>query len=322
MSGVAQPATEYSIVESEPPELMGRNLNSAAHLLSSATAFFFLAFVFAYFYLRSLNNAHLWQPKHVDPSLTLGTLVMALTVASALLVRLGVLDHRAARRQQWRLKGLLALAVGLLAVVLQFVEWFSAGFGPADGGYASVFIGWTAFNVLFVLGTLFWLENLVATAFRYRRIPSGAPAPVRRPATRGGSGTTSPIRCRSCGRGSSLCPSTGRSSRGSASSPGSCSTSSEHATATPWRRIALALGLVSLLAAFAMPLTHKLFTAHMAQHVLLLAVAPPLLMLTGARTRLWRSLPRALTHPLCAWTLFNVTMIVWHVPALYDLGAA
>jgi heme/copper-type cytochrome/quinol oxidase subunit 3 len=177
VSGVAQPATEYSIVEGEPPDLMGRNLNSAAHLLSSATAFFFLAFVFAYFYLRSLNNGHLWRPKHIDPSLTLGTLVMALTVASALLVRLGVLDHRAARRQQWRLKGALALAVGLLAVVLQFVEWFSAGFGPADGGYASVFIGWTAFNVLFVLGTLFWLENLLATAYRYRRIPSGAPAP-------------------------------------------------------------------------------------------------------------------------------------------------
>jgi len=177
VSGVAQPASEYSIVESEPPELMGRNLNSAAHLLSSATAFFFLAFVFAYFYLRSLNNDHLWRPKHIDPSLTLGTLVMALTVASALLVRLGVLDHRAARRQQWRVKGLLALAVGLVAVVLQFVEWFSAGFGPADGGYASVYIGWTAFNVLFVLGTLFWLENLIATAFRYRRIPSGSPAP-------------------------------------------------------------------------------------------------------------------------------------------------
>lgn len=177
MSDVAHPATEYSIVEGEPPELMGRNLNSAAHLLSSATAFFFLAFVFAYFYLRSLNNDQLWRPKHVDPSLTLGTLVMALTVASAMLVRLGVLDHRAGRRSEWRVKGALALAVGLIAIVLQFVEWVTAGFGPADGGYASVFIGWTAFNVLFVLGTLFWLENLVATAHRYRRIPSGSPAP-------------------------------------------------------------------------------------------------------------------------------------------------
>jgi putative membrane protein len=91
-------------------------------------------------------------------------------------------------------------------------------------------------------------------------------------------------------------------------------------SAAVWRRIALALGLVSVLAAFAMPLTHKLFAVHMAQHVLLLAVAPPLIMLSGARTRLWRSLPRALTHPLWAWTLFNATMIVWHVPALYDLA--
>ena len=177
MSDLAQPVPGYDIVEGEPPELMGRNLNAAAHLFASATAFFFLAFIFAYFYLRSLNNAHLWRPKHVDPSLTLGTLVMALTVASALLVRLGLLDHRAGRRPQWRLKGVAALAVGLIAVVLQFVEWTSANFGPADGGYASVFIGWTAFNVLFVLGTLLWLENLLATAYRYRKIPSGAPAP-------------------------------------------------------------------------------------------------------------------------------------------------
>lgn len=177
MSDLAQPVAGYEVVEGEPPELMGRNLNAAAHLFASATAFFFLAFIFAYFYLRSLNNAHLWRPKHVDPSVTLGTLVMALTVASALLVRLGLLDHRAGRRAQWRLKGVAALAVGLIAVVLQFVEWTSANFGPADGGYASVFIGWTAFNVLFVLGTLLWLENLLATAYRYRKIPSGAPAP-------------------------------------------------------------------------------------------------------------------------------------------------
>lgn len=177
MSELAQTGGDYGVVEAEPPELMGRNLSSAAHLLASATAFFFLAFVFAYFYLRSLNNGHMWHPKGVKPSVAFGTIVMALTVASALLVRLGLLDHRAGRRSQWRLKGLLALAVGLLAVVLQFVEWVTAGFGPADGGYASVFVGWTAFNVLFVLGTLFWLENLLATAYRYRGIVSGAPEP-------------------------------------------------------------------------------------------------------------------------------------------------
>jgi putative membrane protein len=87
-----------------------------------------------------------------------------------------------------------------------------------------------------------------------------------------------------------------------------------------WRRVALALGLVSLVAALVMPLTHKLFAAHMAQHVLLLAVAPPLVVLSSPWTRLWQLLPRALTHPLVAWTLFNVTMVVWHVPVLYDLA--
>jgi cytochrome c oxidase assembly factor CtaG len=96
--------------------------------------------------------------------------------------------------------------------------------------------------------------------------------------------------------------------------PGSFSISSRS-----WRRVALALGLVSLLAALVMPLTDKLFAAHMAQHVLLLAVAPPLVVLSAPWARLWQALPRALTHPLFAWTLFNVTMIVWHVPALYDL---
>jgi heme/copper-type cytochrome/quinol oxidase subunit 3 len=168
-------ATDYDVVEGEPPELMGRNLNSAAHLLASATAFFFVAFVFAYFYLRSLNNAHLWRPKHVDPSLALGTLVMVLTVASAALVRLGLVDHRAERRARWRLEGLAALGLGVVAIALQVVEWTTAGFGPADGGYASVFVGWTAFNVLFLLGTLFWLESLVATAFRYRAAPHALP---------------------------------------------------------------------------------------------------------------------------------------------------
>ena len=170
MSELAQHATGY---EAEPPEQMGRNLSSAAHLLASATAFFFLAFVFAYLYLRSLNNAHLWHPKHVDPSLTLGTLVMALTVASAALVRLGFGDHRAGRDSQWRLKGAVGLALGVAAVALQVVEWATAGFGPADGGYASVFVGWTAFNVLFVFGTLWWLENLLATAVRYRKLDRG-----------------------------------------------------------------------------------------------------------------------------------------------------
>ena len=173
MTELAQHTTEYGVVESEPPEQLARNLNSAGHLLASATAFFFLAFVFAYFYLRSLNNAGLWHPKHVDPSQTLGALVMVAGVLTAVLVRWGLADHRAERRSVWRVKGAVALAIGIAAVVLQVVEWTTVGFGPADGGYASVFFGWTGFYAVFLVGALFWLETVLATSIRYRGWTTG-----------------------------------------------------------------------------------------------------------------------------------------------------
>ncbi|HZP71865.1 MAG TPA: hypothetical protein VFA97_00650 [Gaiellaceae bacterium] len=177
MTEFAAEETRYEVVEQEPPELLGRNLSSAGHLLASSTAFFLLAFLFAYFYLRSLNNAHMFRPKHVDPSLTLGTIVTALVVAGAVAVRLGLADHRAGRRAQWRLKGSAALGLALAAFVLQIVEWLTIGFGPESGGYASVFLGWTAAQLVCLLGAAYWLETLLATAIRYRKTLHGAPAP-------------------------------------------------------------------------------------------------------------------------------------------------
>ena len=95
---LAYESTGYEVVEEEPPELLGRNLVSASYLLAGATAFFFVAFVFAYFYLRSLNNAGMWKPKGVDASIALGHGRRRLLCASAVLVRLGLADHRALRR--------------------------------------------------------------------------------------------------------------------------------------------------------------------------------------------------------------------------------
>jgi heme/copper-type cytochrome/quinol oxidase subunit 3 len=170
---LAYEGTGYEVVEQEPPELLGRNLVSASYLMAGATAFFFISFVFAYFYLRSVNNGDMWKPSGVDASVAWGTVVVACYVASALLVRLGLNDHRALRRGQWRLKGTAALLVGIAGLVLQVLAWTHEGFGPADGGFASVYFGWTAFLFLFVLGTMLWLEMTVATSFRYRNAPSG-----------------------------------------------------------------------------------------------------------------------------------------------------
>ena len=174
---LAYEGTGYEVVEEEPPEVLGRNLVSASYLLAGASAFFFIAFVFAYFYLRSLNNAGLWKPSGVSASIGWGTAIVACYVVSALLVRLGLADHRALRRRQWRQKGGLALLVGVVGLVLQAIAWSHQNFGPADGGFASVYFGWTAFLFLFVFCTLLWLEMTLATSLRYRKMETGAPPP-------------------------------------------------------------------------------------------------------------------------------------------------
>ena len=175
MTELADHSTDYSVVEREPPEVMARNLRIAAHLWSSATAFFFAAFLFAYFYLRSLDSSAVWRPKHVDPSLTLGTLTAAALVAAAALLRLGLADHRAERRQAWRVKGAFALVLLVVAVTLQIVEWSTQSFGPTDGPYASVYLGWTGLLALFVLGLAYWVETTLATSIRYRNTLRGGP---------------------------------------------------------------------------------------------------------------------------------------------------
>ncbi len=173
---LAVEGTSYEVVTEEPPELLGRNLVSASYLLAGATAFFFVSFLFAFFYLRALNNGGLWKPPGVDASVGWGTAVVACYVVSALLVRLGLNDHRALRRDRWRVKGLAALLVGLVGLVLQVIAWTHQSFGPADGGYASVYFGWTAFIFLFVLGAMLWLEMIVAMSFRYRKTDGPPPA--------------------------------------------------------------------------------------------------------------------------------------------------
>lgn len=173
---LAQHGTSYEVLEGEPPEMLGRNLRSGSYLFAGGTAFFFLCFLFAYFYLRSLDNAGMWKPKGVDTSIVWGTVVVALYVASALLVRVGYTEHLAGRRTNWRRAGGAALALGVAGLVVQAIAWSHQGFGPADGGFASVYFGWTAFLFLFIFGTMYWLETVLATSLRYRRTERG-PAP-------------------------------------------------------------------------------------------------------------------------------------------------
>jgi heme/copper-type cytochrome/quinol oxidase subunit 3 len=178
VSEFATRGADYGAVEAEPPELAGRNLTVGAQLWASATAFFFIGFVFAYFYLRSLDNGGLWRPKHVDPATGLGTASIAALVAAAIAVRIALAQQHSGDRAGWRRLAALGLALLIAAVGLQVGAWASQDFGPTQGAYASVYIGWTAVLFVFMLGSSYWLETVLATAIRYRRVPVGGEPPA------------------------------------------------------------------------------------------------------------------------------------------------
>ncbi len=151
-------------VEPEPRDWQPRATWASARLLCGAAAFFFVSFVFAYFYLKSLDVNGGWKIGIVNPSLGLGIAIAVSLVLSAVLLRLAV-----ARALGGFALAAAALVLALLAVVLQVIEWTTLGFGPASGAYASVFIGWTVTYSVFALMCAYWIETQVATIRRARR---------------------------------------------------------------------------------------------------------------------------------------------------------
>ncbi len=142
-------------------------------MLCGAQAFFFMSFVFAYFYLRSLDVNKSWKIGAVNPSIGLGIIVTVALVASAACLRVA-----STRPGSVVSLGTVSLGLLLLAVVLQVIEWTTLGFGPASGGYASVFIGWTAMYAVFALVCGYWIETQVATAWRAQREGPGLGGPA------------------------------------------------------------------------------------------------------------------------------------------------
>jgi heme/copper-type cytochrome/quinol oxidase subunit 3 len=159
-------------IQPEPRGWQPRALWVGARMLCGAVSFFFLSFLFAYFYLRSLDTNHAWKIGPVNPSLGLGTAIMALLLGSAVIFRLG-----ARRPADTLATGIVAIVIVLTAIVLQVVEYTTLGFGPASGGYASVFVGWTSLYAVFALIGLYWIETQVASLWRARR--GGLARPIR-----------------------------------------------------------------------------------------------------------------------------------------------
>jgi heme/copper-type cytochrome/quinol oxidase subunit 3 len=151
----------------EAPELEARIISVGAYLGAAAVGFFFMTFLFAFFYLRALNTNGVWaggKPgHHVHPALTVGIIVLVCVVASVALVRLALVGLRSGRIHA-RGAGIAALALGLAAIAVQCWQYTDLGFGPSEGGYASVYLGWTGFFSIVAFAVLLWLEMLLASS--------------------------------------------------------------------------------------------------------------------------------------------------------------
>ena len=114
------------------------------------------------------------------------------------------------------------------------------------------------------------------------------------------------------------------------------------ATPSLWRRISFSSGIALLLISLIGPvdtLSGQYFTMHMIQHLLLVLIVPPLLLLGAPVVMVLRGLPaflqrpvfvmvagnrvmRRITHTLLhshvALGLFLATLWLWHVPQLYS----
>jgi hypothetical protein len=129
------------------------------------------AFVFAFFYLRSLNSHNLWYPTGsiaTHPSVGEGTAIYALIVVSALLQTVGLQRIKAGNKGAWSALARGALGLGLAAAGVQIAQLVTLPFQPGASGFASVFVGASPVFAVLVLGTMVWLETLVV---QVRRIP-------------------------------------------------------------------------------------------------------------------------------------------------------
>jgi hypothetical protein len=166
-----------SIAEEEAAFYHEAGLNATwtgARIALGSLSFLFGSFIFAFFYLRSLNSHHLWYPAQINgvafhgPGGALGAAIMACVVASAVVQTLVLQRIKAGHKAPWLAGAALALGLGLAAVALQIYQLASLSFWPGSSGFASVFVGFCPVYLLVAFTVMVWLETLI---MRARHIP-------------------------------------------------------------------------------------------------------------------------------------------------------
>ena len=138
---------------------------TATRLAVAGLCFLFGTFVFAYFYLRSINASGRWLGSgYHPPSMLMGTVIMAAVLASAAIHYAALQQIKAGKKNLWVIGAVTALILGVGAVVLQIIELLFLPFWPGSSGFSSVFVGFYPVFIVVLLAGMIWLETLLARA--------------------------------------------------------------------------------------------------------------------------------------------------------------
>jgi len=166
-------STEAAVQAEDEAFYHESGLNAAwtgSRLAIGGLTFLFGSFVFAFFYLRSIDSAARWHGSgYVPPSLWMGTTIMLLAVLSAGVHYFGLQRIKAGHKATWQIDSLVAMALGLAAVAMQIYQLATLPFPPGSSGYSSLFTGLYPVLLTTQLAVLIWLEILLA---RSRFIPA------------------------------------------------------------------------------------------------------------------------------------------------------
>jgi len=145
---------------------------TGARLALGGLTFGLGSFVFAFFYLRSLNSHNLWYPAGFHgPQAWVGVVVMALIVVSAVVQTLVLQRIKGGSKGAWVGGAWLALVLGLAAIGIQIWQLTDLPFFPGASGFASCFVGFYPVFMVVVFCAMVWLETLI---MRVRSIPEMA----------------------------------------------------------------------------------------------------------------------------------------------------
>jgi heme/copper-type cytochrome/quinol oxidase subunit 3 len=163
------------VLEPEAADEPTQALWVGTRLVCGSTAFFFLPFVYAYFYLRAVDPSGVWKPAGVDAPLWAGVAVTVCALVGAVLAHVAARGARSHAHGRALAAGWTAFALGIAAIVVQVGAYSRLGFGPMDGGFASVYIGATAALALVLFFATIWLETVLVAFHRTKAAPDGLP---------------------------------------------------------------------------------------------------------------------------------------------------